>query len=108
MVRHVSHYLTIEVNAFTRIYHRSYITSILVQNVQYLDYIDFYAHNDMDMMEIGNGGLTIEEERSHFAAWAFLKSPILLGTNVSLLQIIIAGQLVLRADGTDDVSSIAR
>ena len=68
---------------FTR---RSYITSILVQNVQYLDYIDFYAHNDMDMMEIGNGGLTIEEERTHFAAWAFLKSPILLGTNVSLLQ----------------------
>lgn len=28
----------------------SYITSIINQNVNYLDYIDFYAHNDMDMM----------------------------------------------------------
>jgi len=36
----------------------------------------------MDMMEIGNGNLTIEEERTHFAAWVFLKSPILLGTDV--------------------------
>jgi alpha-galactosidase len=31
----------------------SYITSIISINVQYLNYIDFYAHNDMDMMEIG-------------------------------------------------------
>jgi alpha-galactosidase len=28
----------------------SYITSIINQNVNYLDYIDFYGHNDMDMM----------------------------------------------------------
>lgn len=26
----------------------------------------------------GNGALTIQEQRTHFAAWAFLKSPILL------------------------------
>ena len=37
----------------------------------------------MDMMEIGNGNLTTEEQRTHFAAWVFLKSPILLGTDVS-------------------------
>jgi alpha-galactosidase len=37
----------------------------------------------MDMMEIGNGALTTQEQRTHFAAWAFLKSPILLGTDVS-------------------------
>jgi len=40
----------------------------------------------MDMMEIGNGNLTIQEQRTHFAAWAFLKSPILLGTDLSLLS----------------------
>jgi alpha-galactosidase len=39
----------------------------------------------MDMMEIGNGDLTTEEQRTHFAAWAFLKSPILLGTDVSII-----------------------
>ncbi|KIP11591.1 glycoside hydrolase family 27 protein [Phlebiopsis gigantea 11061_1 CR5-6] len=64
----------------------SYITEIITDNAQYLDYVDFYAHNDMDMMEIGNGDLTIEEQRTHFAAWAFMKSPILLGTDLSLLN----------------------
>ncbi len=34
------------------------------------------------MMEIGNGDLTIQEQRTHFAVWCFLKSPILLGTDV--------------------------
>ncbi|EKM54559.1 glycoside hydrolase family 27 protein [Phanerochaete carnosa HHB-10118-sp] len=63
-----------------------YITQILTTNAQYLSYVDFYAHNDMDMMEIGNGGLTIEEQRTHFAAWCFMKSPILLGTNLSNLN----------------------
>lgn len=29
-----------------------------------------------------SGNLTLEEQRSHFATWAFLKSPILLGTDV--------------------------
>ncbi|KAM5540296.1 hypothetical protein V8D89_006115 [Ganoderma adspersum] len=64
----------------------SYITSIITTNVQHLDSIDFYSHNDMDMMEIGNGALTIQEQRTHFAAWVFLKSPILLGTDLSLLN----------------------
>ena len=63
----------------------SYITSIMITNVQHLASIDFYAHNDMDMMEIGNGDLTMEEQRTHFAVWAFMKSPILLGTNVCSL-----------------------
>jgi alpha-galactosidase len=51
-------------------------------NVDHLSSVDFFGHNDMDMMEIGNGNLTIEEERTHFAVWAFMKSPILLGTDV--------------------------
>ena len=65
----------------------SSILGIIAINVEHLSSIDFFSHNDMDMMEIGNGNLTIEEERTHFAAWAFLKSPILLGTNVSGIRI---------------------
>jgi alpha-galactosidase len=64
----------------------AYITSVLENNVNILSSINFYSHNDMDMMEIGNGDLTIEEQRTHFAAWTFLKSPILLGTDLSLLN----------------------
>ncbi|KAG9094800.1 hypothetical protein FRC06_010474, partial [Ceratobasidium sp. 370] len=62
-----------------------YIMSVIKQNVQYLRYVDFWAHNDMDMMEIGNSGLTLNEQRTHFAMWAALKSPILLGTDLSRL-----------------------
>ncbi|KAF8585907.1 glycoside hydrolase family 27 protein [Ramaria rubella] len=64
----------------------SFISSAIANNAQYLDYVDFGAHNDMDMMEIGNGNLTIQEQRTHFASWAFMKSPILLGTVLSALS----------------------
>ncbi|KAG8742961.1 hypothetical protein FRC10_000583 [Ceratobasidium sp. 414] len=63
-----------------------YIIGAIEHNVQYLQYVDFWAHNDMDMMEIGNGGLTLNEQRTHFAMWAALKSPILLGTDLSKLN----------------------
>lgn len=59
----------------------------MLANTEILDYVDFYAHNDMDMMEIGNGELSIYEQRIHFAVWAFMKSPILLGTDVSLTSL---------------------
>ncbi|KAF5351854.1 hypothetical protein D9756_007702 [Leucocoprinus leucothites] len=64
----------------------SYLMNIIKINVAHLDTIDFFGHNDMDMMEIGNGNLTIQEERTHFAAWAFFKSPILLGTDLGALS----------------------
>ncbi|KIJ52374.1 glycoside hydrolase family 27 protein [Sphaerobolus stellatus SS14] len=64
----------------------SFISSAIANNAQYLDYVQFGGHNDMDMMEIGNGNLTIQEQRTHFAAWVFMKSPILLGTDLSLLS----------------------
>jgi hypothetical protein len=64
----------------------SYITDIITFNVAHLSSVGFFAHNDMDMMEIGNGNLTTEEQRTHFAAWIFLKSPILLGTDVSMIS----------------------
>ena len=38
--------------------------------------------NDMDMLEVGNGGLTLEEEKTHFALWAILNSPLILGNDL--------------------------
>ncbi|CAG8784652.1 28306_t:CDS:10, partial [Gigaspora margarita] len=35
--------------------------------------------NDPDMLEIGNGGLTFDEQKSHFSLWAALKAPLILG-----------------------------
>ena len=39
--------------------------------------------NDMDMLEVGNGGLSAAEERAHFSLWAALKSPLLLGCDLT-------------------------
>ncbi|KAF5370766.1 hypothetical protein D9758_001833 [Tetrapyrgos nigripes] len=64
----------------------SFIQEVIGINAAHLSFVNFFAHNDMDMMEIGNGDLTIQEERTHFAAWAFMKSPILLGTNLDNLN----------------------
>uniref|UniRef100_A0A453KJ84 Alpha-galactosidase n=1 Tax=Aegilops tauschii subsp. strangulata TaxID=200361 RepID=A0A453KJ84_AEGTS len=35
------------------------------------------------MLEVGNGGMTIEEYRSHFSIWALVKAPLILGCDVS-------------------------
>lgn len=40
---------------------------------------------DMDALEVGNGGLTIAEAGSHFALWAFGKSPLFVSTEISKL-----------------------
>ena len=39
--------------------------------------------NDMDMLEVGNGGMTTEQYRTHYSIWAAFKSPLLLGNNVA-------------------------
>ena len=41
--------------------------------------------NDPDMLEIGNG-LTDGESRVHFGLWSAMKSPLILGTNLSRLS----------------------
>ncbi|MER5261994.1 ricin-type beta-trefoil lectin domain protein [Actinosynnema sp. NPDC002837] len=38
--------------------------------------------NDPDMMEVGNGGMTETEQRSHFAMWAIMASPLIAGNDV--------------------------
>jgi alpha-galactosidase len=36
--------------------------------------------------QVGNGDLTLNEQRSHFALWALLKSPLLLGADLRRLS----------------------
>ncbi len=38
--------------------------------------------NDPDMMEVGNGGMTTTEYRSHFSFWAMLAAPLIAGNDV--------------------------
>jgi alpha-galactosidase len=45
-----------------------------------------YAWNDPDMLEIGNGVLTLVEAQSHFSLWAFAKAPLILGCDLSSIS----------------------
>ena len=38
--------------------------------------------NDPDMLEVGNGGMTIPEYRAHFSLWALLSAPLIAGNDV--------------------------
>jgi alpha-galactosidase len=38
--------------------------------------------NDPDMLEVGNGGLSTEEYRTHFSLWAMMAAPLIAGNNV--------------------------
>jgi alpha-galactosidase len=42
--------------------------------------------NDLDMLEVGNGGMSDEEYVAHFSMWAVLKSPLLIGADLRELS----------------------
>ncbi|MCO6723015.1 alpha-galactosidase, partial [Streptomyces sp. Vc714c-19] len=38
--------------------------------------------NDPDMLEVGNGGMTGTEYRTHFSMWSVMAAPLLIGTDL--------------------------
>jgi alpha-galactosidase len=38
--------------------------------------------NDPDMLEVGNGGLSVNENRAHFSIWAMLAAPLIAGNDL--------------------------
>jgi len=38
--------------------------------------------NDPDMLEVGNGGMTIPEYRAHFSLWSILAAPLIAGNDL--------------------------
>jgi alpha-galactosidase len=52
------------------------------------------AFNDPDMMEVGRGGLTDTEQRSHFALWAMMASPLIAGNDLRSMS--TATQTILK------------
>ncbi|KAJ9220569.1 hypothetical protein DTO271D3_4621 [Paecilomyces variotii] len=38
---------------------------------------------DLDMLEVGTGVFTIPEEQTHFSLWAILKSPLIIGADLT-------------------------
>jgi alpha-galactosidase len=44
------------------------------------------AWNDPDMLEIGNGGMSNDEEISHFSLWCAMKAPLLVGCDITKMS----------------------
>jgi alpha-galactosidase len=41
--------------------------------------------NDPDMLEIGNGGMTVTQEQAEFSLWAEMAAPLIAGTNITTM-----------------------
>jgi alpha-galactosidase len=42
--------------------------------------------NDPDMLEVGNGGMKLDEYRTHMSLWAILAAPLLAGNDLSAMS----------------------
>lgn len=58
------------------------LKSIIEQNAPLAQYAEPGAWNDPDMLEVGNGGMTDTEYKTHFALWAEMSAPLLIGTDL--------------------------
>jgi len=58
------------------------IQNIINVNVPLAGYAGPGHFNDPDMMEVGRGGMTDTEMRTHFAMWAMMASPLIAGNDV--------------------------
>lgn len=62
------------------------VVSILDQNAELHPFAGPGGWNDPDMLEVGNGGMSDDEYRAHFAMWAMLAAPLMAGNDVSAMS----------------------
>jgi alpha-galactosidase len=58
------------------------VTAIIDQEAPLYSYAGPGHWNDPDMLEVGNGGMTDVEYRSHFSLWAILAAPLIAGNDL--------------------------
>src|SRR5689334_24131264 len=60
----------------------SSMLSIVHQNMALASYAGPGHWNDPDMLEVGNGGMTDTEYKSHFSLWSVMAAPLLIGSDL--------------------------
>ena len=58
------------------------IVTIYEFNVRLYKHAAPGSWNDPDMLEVGNGSLTVEENRAHFSLWCMMAAPLILGNDL--------------------------
>jgi alpha-galactosidase len=58
------------------------VRSIIAQNAPLYPHAGPGHWNDPDMLEVGNGGMTATEYRTHMGMWAMMAAPLIIGTDL--------------------------
>lgn len=58
------------------------VAGIYEVNVLLSKYSKVGGWNDPDMLEVGNGKLTFEENKTHFSLWCMMAAPLILGNDI--------------------------
>ncbi|MBP2185850.1 NPCBM/NEW2 domain-containing protein [Amycolatopsis magusensis] len=58
------------------------VVSIMKSNTAHAAHAGPGHWNDPDMLEVGNGGMTATEYRSHFSLWSMMAAPLLIGADL--------------------------
>jgi alpha-galactosidase len=66
--------------------HWDRIYSIASQQAGLESYAGSGHWNDPDMLEVGNGKLSLAENRTHFTLWAILAAPLLAGNDLTTMK----------------------
>lgn len=69
------------------------VVGIYEFNVLLYRYAGAGSWNDPDMLEVGNGSLSYEENKSHFTLWCMMAAPLILGNDI---------RKFIKSDGTVD------
>ena len=72
------------------------VLGIYEVNVLLYKYSGVGGWNDPDMLEVGNGSLNYEENKSHFTLWCMMSAPLILGNDI---------RKFVKADGTPDTDN---
>jgi alpha-galactosidase len=59
---------------------------IIDQNDEWNEFAGPGGWNDPDMLEIGNGGMSLVEYKTHFGLWAITKAPLLIGCDITKMS----------------------
>lgn len=62
------------------------VTAIIDELADLYSYAGPGHWNDPDMLEVGNGGMTDTEYRSHFSFWALLAAPLIAGNDLRIMR----------------------
>lgn len=57
-------------------------TDIVDRQADLYQYSGIGAWNDPDMLQVGNGGMTVTEYRSHFSLWCIMAAPLMAGNDI--------------------------